>query len=151
MARSSAALPVPAETPALSPDVQEGLARNAISFPDGIPGFEACRRFVLLTSDALAPLQRIESIEGPPAAFIGIDPRLVLESYRCRLTESDLRALGADNETTLLWFSILSEVDGVLSANLRAPIVINPQRMIGRQVLPDEGLYPIRHVLTPKA
>jgi hypothetical protein len=29
--------------------------------------------------------------------------------------------------------------------------VINPQRMIGRQVLPDNGLYPIRHVLAPKA
>ena len=151
MARSSAALPVPAETPALSPDVQEGLARNAISFPDGIPGFEACRRFVLLTSDAMAPLQRIESIEGPPAAFLGIDPRLLLDGYRCKLTETDLRALGADGDSTLLWFAIISEADGVLSANLRAPIVINPQRMLGRQVLPDDGQYAIRHVLTTKA
>jgi flagellar assembly factor FliW len=151
MARTSAALPAPAETPVLSPDVQEGLARNAISFPDGIPGFEACRRFVLLTSDAMAPLQRIESIEGPPAAFLGIDPRLLLDGYGCKLTETDLRALGADGDSTLLWFAIISEADGVLSANLRAPIVINPQRMLGRQVLPDDGLYPIRHVLTTKA
>jgi flagellar assembly factor FliW len=151
MARTSAALPVPVETPALSPDVQEGLARNAISFPDGIPGFEGCHRFVLLSSDHLAPLQRLESIDGTPAAFLGIDPRHVLPSYRCQLSESDTRALGADANTTLLWFAILSEVDGVLSVNLRAPIVINPQRMIGRQVLPDDGLYPIRHVLTASA
>ena len=76
----------------------------------------------------------------------------VLASYRCRLTETDLRALGADAETTLLWFAIISaEADGTLVANLRAPIVINPQRMIGRQVLPDDGLYPIRHVLGGKA
>ena len=142
---------VPAKAEGLSSDVQEGLARNAISFPDGIPGFEACRRFVLLTSDAMAPLQRIESIEGPPAAFLGIDPRLVLEGYRSRLSETDLRALGADAETTLLWFAIISEADGVLYANLRAPVVINPQRMLGRQVLPDDGLYPIRHPLTTKA
>jgi flagellar assembly factor FliW len=135
----------------MSPDVQEGLARNAIAFTDGIPGFEACRRFVLLSNDAIAPLQRLESIEGPPAAFLGIDPRLVLESYRCRLSESDMRSLGADAESTLLWFAIISESDGVLYANLRAPIVINPQRMLGRQVLPDDGLYPIRHALTPKA
>jgi flagellar assembly factor FliW len=150
MARTGA-LPVPVETPALSPDVQEGLARNAIAFPDGIPGFEACRRFVLLTADSLAPLQRLESIEGPPAAFLGIDPRLLLTSYRCRLSDTDMRALGADGDSPLLWFAIISETDGELSANLRAPIVINPQRMIGRQVLPDDGLYPIRHVLTPKA
>ena len=151
MASTGAALPLPVDTPALSPDVQEGLARNAIAFPDGIPGFEACHRFVLLSADSLAPLRRLEAIEGPPAAFLGIDPRLVMESYRCRLSANDLRALGADGDTTLLWFAIISEADGVLYANLRAPIVINPQRMIGRQVLPDEGLYPIRHALTTKA
>ena len=145
----TAALPVDQQPP--TDDVREGLARNAISFPDGIPGFEACRRFVLLTSDALAPLQRIESIEGPPAAFLGIDPRLVLDGYRCSVSATDLRALEADGDTTLLWFAIISEADGVLYANLRAPIVINPQRMVGRQVLPDDGRYPIRHALTTKA
>ena len=144
----TAALPV--DQPA--DDVREGLARNAIAFPDGIPGFEECRRFVLLTSEALAPLQRLESIEGPSAAFLGIDPRLVLPDYRCSLSDNDRQALDADVDTTLLWFAIISESQGVLYANLRAPIVINPQRMIGRQVLPDNGQYPIRHALTtPKA
>ena len=147
--RTAAALPVDQQP--LTDDVREGLARNAISFPDGIPGFEACRRFVLLTSDALAPHQRIESIEGPPAAFLGIDPRLVMDGYRCSLSAADMRALEADADTTLLWFAVISEVDGVLYANLRAPIVINPARMLGRQVLPDDGLYPIRHPLTSKA
>ena len=151
MASTRAALSNPVEIPAESPDAQDGLARNAIAFPDGIPGFEACRRFVLLSADSLAPLRRIEAIEGPPAAFLGIDPRLVMDSYRCRLSENDLRALGADADSTLLWFAIISEADGVLFANLRAPIVIKPQRMIGRQVLPDDGLYPIRHALTTKA
>ena len=146
----TAALPVPVDQPPAD-DVREGLARNAIAFTDGIPGFEACRRFVLLTSDALAPLQRLESIEGPPAAFLGIDPRLVMTDYRCSLSDNDRQALEADADTTLLWLAIISEAQGVLYANLRAPIVINPQRMIGRQVLPDEGLYPIRHPLTTKA
>ena len=141
-------MPVPVESSAPSPDVQAGLARNAVAFPDGIPGFEACRRFVLLGAEAIAPLQRLEAIEGPPAAFLGIDPRLVMDGYRCRLTPTDLRALGADAESTLLWFAIVAmEADGTFVANLRAPIVINPQRMLGRQVLPDDGLYPIRHVL----
>jgi flagellar assembly factor FliW len=145
----SAALPRSAQP---TPDVQDGLARAAIVFPDGIPGFEACRRFVLLTSDAIAPLQRLESLEGPPAAFVGIDPRLVLAGYRCRVSDSDLRGLGADAQTTLLWFAIVTvETDGTAVANLRAPIVINPERMLGRQVLSDEGLYPIRHVLAPDA
>src|SRR6185436_12852070 len=108
----SAAAPVSADQAGPSPDVREGLARNAIAFPDGIPGFEACRRFVLLTSDPLAPLQRLESIEGPPAAFLGIDPRLLMTEYRCSLSDNDRRALVADPDTTLLWFAIISEAEG---------------------------------------
>lgn len=148
----SAATPVQTDRQPPTPDVPATLARNAIAFPDGIPGFEACRRFVLLTSDAIAPLQRLESLEGPAAAFLGIDPRLVLAGYRCRVGENDLRMLEADANTTLLWFAIVTvEADGTAVANLRAPIVINPDRMRGRQVLPDDGLYPIRHVLAPDA
>ena len=152
MPMRSAAVPAPASQAPQSIDVREGLARNAITFPDGIPGFEACRRFVLLASEAIAPLQRLEAIDGPPAAFVGIDPRLALSGYRCRLSATDMHALGADASTTLLWFAIIaSEADGTLVANLRAPIVINPERMVGRQVLPDDGLYPIRHVLQGRA
>src|SRR5215510_2929346 len=96
----SAAAPLDQEP--MSDDVREGLARNAVAFPDGIPGFETCRHFVLLSAESLAPLQRLESIEGPPAAFLGIDPRLVMANYRCSLSATDMRALEADADSTLL-------------------------------------------------
>ncbi len=128
------------------------VAQDAVAFPDGIPGFESCRQFVLLASDEIAPLQRLQSIEGPSANFVGIDPRLVLPSYRCHLSDHDLRVLDAARDSTLLWLAIVTvEADGTAVANLRAPIVINPERMLGRQVLPDEGLYPIRYILSPGA
>src|SRR5438046_10755896 len=115
----SAALPLPTHRDEPTSDVQRGLARNAIAFPDGIPGFEACRRFVLLTSDAIAPLQRLESLEGPTAAFVGVDPRLVMPLYRCQVSESDLRSLGAEATTTLLWFAIIPvEPDRTAVVNL---------------------------------
>jgi flagellar assembly factor FliW len=146
----SAAFSLPIDTDASARTVSPDAAQNAVAFPDGIPGFESCRQFVLLVSDEIAPLQRLQSIEGPSANFVGIDPRLVLPSYRCRLSDHDLRVLDAQRDTTLLWLAIVTvEPDGTAVANLRAPIVINPERMLGRQVLPDEGLYPIRHVLSP--
>jgi flagellar assembly factor FliW len=121
---------------------------GAITFPDGIPGFEACRRFVLLVSEATAPLQRLESVEGPPAAFVGIDPRLVVPGYRCRLAAADLRSLQAREDTPLVWLALVTvETDGTIAVNLRAPIVVNPTSMTGRQVLPNDGLYPVRHVV----
>jgi flagellar assembly factor FliW len=136
------------ESPSAVPSDLSGEIDGAIAFPDGIPGFEACRRFVLLVSDATAPLQRLESVDGPAASFVGIDPRLVMPGYRCRLSATDLRNLQAEEETPLVWLAlVIVEADGTVAVNLRAPIVINPARMTGRQVLPNDGLYPVRHVV----
>ena len=123
---------------------------DAVSFPDGIPGFEGCRRFVLLTSETFAPLQRIDAVEveGPPASFLCIDPRLVVAGYRCGLGAGDARRLDVRDPSRLVWLALVTvEVDGTVVANLRAPLVINPDRMLGRQVLPNDSSYPVRHVL----
>ena len=140
----TAALPV--DQPA--DDVREGLARNAIAFPDGIPGFEACRGFVLLSSPEMAPLQQLQSVVGPEASFVGIDPKRVLPNFRYDLSAADLQMLGAVDDTVLLWLALVAiDPDGTVSVNLRAPVVINPERMIGHQVVPYQCVYPIRHVI----
>ena len=133
-----------------APQVSPELARDSIRFPNGLPGFEACRSFVLMASDVLGPLQCLKAIEGPAASFLVIDPRRVLAEYRCDLSEADRHRLGVtDADTnTLLWLVLVTiELDGAISANLRAPVVINPARMIGQQVVPYHCVYPIRHVI----
>ncbi len=133
---------VGAAAPASIPDTA------AIAFPDGVPGFEACRRFVLLSSDTAAPLQRIDAVEGPCASFLCIDPRLVVSGYRCPLGPADARRLDAGDAARLVWLALVTvEGDGTVVANLRAPIVINPDRMRGCQVVPNDSEYAIRHVM----
>jgi flagellar assembly factor FliW len=139
----------------VTPDVEAGvalapeLARDMIRFPNGLPGFEACRGFVLMASEALGPLQCLKAIEGPHASFLVIDPRRILPEFRCELSAADMHRLGVTGSTeALLWLVLVTiEVDGTISANLRAPVVINPERMIGQQVVPYHCVYPIRHVI----
>lgn len=121
---------------------------HAVRFPHGLPGFEACRGFVLMAPEGDGPLQYLKSVNGPPASFLAIDPRRVMPTYRCELSETDRHQLGADDESVLLWLAlVMLEPDGTITANLRAPIVINPGRMVGQQVIPHHCVYPIRHVL----
>ena len=127
-------------TPPASPDT--------IRFPQGLPGFEKCRGFVLMASDALGPLQCLKATEGPSASFLVIDPRRVLADYRCDLSDIDRARLGAGEDDTLLWLALVTiELDGAIAVNLRAPIVINPAAMVGHQVVPYHCVYPIRHVV----
>jgi flagellar assembly factor FliW len=129
-------------------DALPQISNEVVRFPHGLPGFESCRGFVLMTSDAFGPLQCLKSVAGPDTSFLVIDPRRVLPDYRCALTEVDRRRLGVTNEDTLLWLSLVTiELDGTITVNLRAPIVINPAQMLGHQVVPSQAVYPIRHVI----
>jgi flagellar assembly factor FliW len=126
----------------------ESDPRNVVQFPVGLPGFEQCRGFVILSSTQMAPVQCLHAIDGPPASFLVVDPRLVLPEYRTLLTAPDRERLGAATDSALLWLAIVTvQEDGQASANLRAPIVINPGRMVGFQVMPYDSLYPVRHPL----
>jgi len=152
--RPHAALPRPdgawpGEPPGARPDGDEPRPEDVIAFPDGLPGFEACRRFVLLSSSELAPFSVLRALDPPAPAFLLIDPVAVLARYRRVLAEADRRRLQADDQDALLWLAIVSVGgDRSASVNLRAPIVINPRLMIGCQVMPHESLYPLRHPLT---
>jgi flagellar assembly factor FliW len=124
----------------------EVTASERVRFPDGIPGFESCREWVVLADDQ-TPLRRLQAVDGD-AAFLAVDPRSVMDGYRCELTATDRHRLGVIDDTPLLWLAlVIVEPAGALTVNLRAPIVINPRTMLGQQVLPQDSLYPLRHVL----
>ncbi len=121
---------------------------QVIAFPVGVPGFESCRHFVLLSSPHLAPLQCLQALDGQPASFLAIDPRLVLPDYRCTLSDTDRVRLQAEPESVLLWLAVVTaSATEAAYVNLRAPIVINPARMLGFQLMPSDSLYPLRHFL----
>ena len=119
-----------------------------IQFAEGLPGFEQSRAFVLLSSGNLVPLHVLHAVDGPPASFLAVDPREVLAGYRTTLTTGDRLKLGADEDTRVLWLALVTpHGDQDASVNLRAPVVVNPLRMIGCQVMPHNSLYPLRHPL----
>jgi len=137
-------------TNAVATDERSSTSRETITFPKGIPGFEACHGFVLMAPESDTGLQYLQSVNGPPASFLVMDPRFVLTGYRCELSDGDRERLQATPDASLLWLVLVTvEADGTIVANLRAPVVINPERMLGAQVIPHHCLYPLRHVLVP--
>ena len=122
--------------------------RDVLLFPDGLPGYETTREFVLLDVPEQAPLKVLHAVNGPETSFLVVDPKAVLPTYRCELGASDRLRLGADDDAALVWLAIvIVSENGEVAVNLRAPIVINPARMTGRQVMPNACVYPLRYVI----
>ena len=122
--------------------------RDVLLFPDGLPGYETAREFVLLDVPEQAPLKVLHPVNAPEPCFLVVDPKSVLASYRHELSASDRLRLGATDDKALLWLAIvIVDESGAVAVNLRAPIVINPERMTGRQVMPNACVYPLRYVI----
>ena len=139
---NAAVAPASTDSSATAPEV--------IAFPKGIPGFEACRGFVLIAPEGETLVQCLRSVEGPAASFLVIDPRRAMPGYRCELSKADRERLRAAADAPLLWLALVTiDEDGTIAVNLRAPVVINPATMLGAQVIPHQCLYPLRHVLVP--
>lgn len=114
-------------------------AEATVTFPAGLPGFEACRRYVLIQSEEFEPGMYLKGLEGTQPAFFTIEPRHVVPDFDGHLSAADRARLGAGPDTPCVWLVLVSCGDAEPRVNLGAPIVINPATMRGIQVLPSEA------------
>jgi flagellar assembly factor FliW len=125
---------------------------NAIVFPEGLLGFEECRRFLLIRQADLGSLSFLQSLENPllcfpvlPAAQVDPNFHLRLDPEHCRLLGLPEAQAGYAPEA-ILALAIVSfdEVDPP-SANLLGPVVIHIQRKRAAQVVQFDSGYLARH------
>jgi len=117
-----------------------------LHFPEGLPGFENLRQFVLLRDDDLLPILLLVSLTEPRISLPVMPMHQLRPDYRLRLSEEDRRVLslteGPDNSVEALCLAILNLGDGTHPcANLLAPIVINSATSTAKQVIQVETPY----------
>ncbi|MBX2988566.1 MAG: flagellar assembly protein FliW [Bdellovibrionaceae bacterium] len=118
-------------------------AEDLLTFPEGLLGFADLRSFVLLDDPSDEIFAWLQSCESPAIAFPVLEPELFNENYRLNLTKSDLEALRLASMKEARAFSIITvpEDPTLMTANLKAPIVINVKEKTARQcVLQDNNL-----------
>lgn len=125
----------------------DGRPRDIVTLVEGLPGFEECRRFLLLSSPALEPLTCLQGLDASKPSFLVVDPRFVDPDYSCRLDDLQRRRLDATLDSPLLWLVIVRVADSGSTVNLRAPLVVNPERMRGLQLLAGHDEYDTNHPL----
>ena len=130
-------------------DVDPPIETLVVEFPSGLPGFESCRQFVLIASADLSPLGCLKAVDGSDVSFLVIDPRLVSFNYDVTLSEFERARVGATANEPLLWLAIVTVTENAATANLRAPVVINPSTMIGCQVIRENDQYPVQFAINP--
>lgn len=129
---------------------------DVIDFPEGILGFNDLRKFVLLDDPNDEIFAWLQSCEIPQIAFPVLEPELFSQSYQVSLTKHDLESLQLVNQGDLKGrirsFSIITipEDPTQMTANLKAPVVINIEKRLARQIVLQDNNLAIREPIFQK-
>jgi flagellar assembly factor FliW len=118
-----------------------------IAFPEGLPGFERHMRFALIEDAKLAPFSWLQSLHDPLVGFLVIEPGLLVSDYEFDISDPDveLLELTAPSDARVLSILVVPEDVRAMTANLQAPLILNPQKRIAKQVILTDERFPLRY------
>lgn len=117
-----------------------------LNFPKGIPGFETHKKWALAGEDD-NPIKWLQSMADGDVALPVVIPQIIKTNYNARLPEGEIDVLEAsevDDMALLIVLSIPPAAPWDMTANLRAPIVINHKKRIACQVIAENEEYDVR-------
>mgnify|MGYP002626978295 CR=1 FL=1 len=125
---------------------------EVLFFPRGIPAFETKHSWILVGNDDSA-VKWLQSIDDGELALPVTSPDAIQSDYNARIPDDELTLIGGKNLADLALLIVVSIPEAApwnMTANLRAPIVINLKTRKAVQVIALNEEYPIRHVVFPE-
>lgn len=127
---------------------------DIVTLSDGLVGFPAHTRFLLLEHKPGSPFRWLQSIDEAGVAFLVANPSHYLPNYELVLGDAHVARLSLTPETPTLVFTTATIPHGRpndLTLNLAGPIVINVETRTGRQIVLENEAYTTQHRVFPKA
>lgn len=125
---------------------------DIITFPQGLLGFEKKKKYVVVDREDYYPFVWMLNTDDPTTSFVMVNPLLFQQDYNPNITKRDLNEIEIDNPQSLLMYVIvtLNPDASQSTANLRAPILINITKNVGKQLVLLDDQYSTKHrILNP--
>lgn len=120
---------------------------DIITFSEGLLGFEALSKFFVVDPGDSTLILWLQAIEDSSIAFPIIEPKIFKPDYIAKLLPGDMNSVQLENIAHAKIYSILtipSEI-ATMSANLKAPIVINNEKKIARQIVLQDNKLSVKY------
>jgi flagellar assembly factor FliW len=119
-----------------------------LHLPDGIIGFPDFKRAALLDHQPDSPFRWLQGVDHPEIAFVVIDPLALVPDYpldtlKQIIAKDDKRP----EEIAVAAITTVPKPPQPITVNLSAPIVIDPQKKSGAQVILNDTRFGTRHIL----
>lgn len=129
-------------------EIQE---KDIIEFREGIPGFLNLKKYALMHDNSC--FSYLQSLENKHVCFVVISPAIIMENYDIMICEDTVNKLEIKKPKDVAVFAIINIHEDAkdITANLKAPIIINASNRTGRQEILDDSRYDVRHKIIKEA
>lgn len=121
--------------------------QDVLVFPEGLVGLGAFKRFVMFSDPDSADLIWLQSVDQPEFTLATVHSSKLGGDYLVQANACDIDEIELAEVSDAEVFLIINRVDGEFSVNLRGPLVVNAERMLGKQLVLNNAEYQIRHPL----
>lgn len=125
--------------------------RTIVHFPLGLLGLERFSRYVILDSDATAPMRWLQCIDAPEYAMLVVEPDLFFADYAPHLNaeDRDFLQLGAGETPGVACIVVVPDNPAQMTINLLGPLVFNVEKRVGKQLVLADSQFSARQRLLP--
>ncbi len=122
---------------------------DIITFEEGLLGFENLRKFFVIDPGDSTLILWLQSIEDAHIAFPIIEPKIFKPDYVAILMPSDMKPLELNSIAEAKVYTILTIPSDIaqMSANLKAPIIINKATSKAKQIVLQDNKLTVRHAM----
>lgn len=115
-------------------------------FEEGIPGFPDLHKFLIIDEND-STFTYLQSVDQEDICFVMINPFVVFEDYDIEISEESINKLEIKEIQDVMIYSILTIPENIadMTANLRAPIILNMTNKKGLQEIISNEKYNTRH------
>ncbi len=120
-------------------------ASDIIYFQEGLYGFDEAKRFLLLEI-LETPYRSLQSLDIEGLAFTVTTPFAFCEEYEFEISERVVQQIEIESLDDLDIYSTIVLHEPLIEStlNLKAPMIINTKKNLGKQVILNED-YPIKY------
>jgi flagellar assembly factor FliW len=120
---------------------------DIVTFAEGLLGFENLKKYFVVDPGDSTLILWLQSTEDEKVAFPIIEPKIFKPDYIAKLLPADLNGLELESLQTAKLYSILTIPANVteMSANLKAPVVINSIKKVGKQIVLQDSKLSVKH------
>lgn len=149
MSTPTATLGAPAPARAVAERPSQSSVQ-VLTFTEPLPGFPGLQDYVLVPADPGGLVFWLQSVAPAGPRFLAVPASGFFPDYAPTLPGAACVELGLEDPREAYLLCLVTVLDGDVAsatANLRAPVVVNPATSRARQMVLSDGRHPIRRQL----